>query len=209
MKMIITGLLVGIGILLSTAVWADNGGNFGAGQDNPPADSTHAQANSKGAHSAPAASNSTPETVNIPPLNPNRALVQVQVSAYGSTSKSERAMYTTDFIVPLYYSANKDTLLFYNPKDTFTTPTANEMHQGLGIRHIFDDQFILGVNAFFDRRQTNVDGTAVWSSQTGIGVEYLSHPLDVRANWYKPTTRYKVVSQTGACILEVIFINRV
>ena len=63
------------------------------------------------------------------------------------------ALFSLDFIVPVYYSSNKETLLFYNPKDTYSTPDNNEFHQGLGIRHIFNNSYILGMNVFFDRRQ--------------------------------------------------------
>jgi len=132
-----------------------------------------------------------------PADNPNNALGQVQFSGYASTDKSERGLFTTDFIVPLYYSSNKDTLLYFNPKDTISTPFANEIHQGAGIRHIFDDSFILGFNAFFDRRQDYIDDTYVWNSQAGVGLEYLSQPLDLRTNWYKPTTRYKILGGAG------------
>src|SRR5208283_4035352 len=124
--------------------------------------------------------------------NSNKALGQVQFSAYASTNKSEEGLFTVDFIVPLYYTSSKDTLVYYNPKDTYSTPDANEIHQGVGLRHIFDDSYILGINAFFDRRQDHSDE---WFSQAGVGLEYLSHPLDMRLNWYKPTTRYKVLSE--------------
>jgi parallel beta-helix repeat protein len=126
---------------------------------------------------------------------PNSVPGQVQFSAYASTNKSEEGLFTTDFIVPLYYSSDKDTLVYYNPKDTYSTPDANEIHQGVGIRHIFDDSFILGMNTFFDRRQDHSDQ---WFSQAGVGFEYLSHPLDMRLNWYKPTTGAKTVNTTYA-----------
>ena len=118
----------------------------------------------------------------------NKALGQVQFSANVSTNKDERGLFTTDFIIPLYYSLHKDTLVFFNPKDTYTEPTANEYHLGGGVRHIVNDSFILGLNTFFDRRQTNSN---LWFSQAGVGLEYLSQPLDIRLNWYKPTTSAK------------------
>ena len=127
---------------------------------------------------------------------PNNALGQVQFSGYASTNKNESGLFTADFLVPLWYPSDKDTLLFFNPKDTITDPFANEIHQGLGLRHIFDDSYILGINSFFDRREDSIDGTNVWSSQTGIGLEYLSYPLDMRLNWYKPTTGAKNVDTT-------------
>ncbi|MFA5145370.1 MAG: inverse autotransporter beta domain-containing protein [Candidatus Omnitrophota bacterium] len=125
--------------------------------------------------------------------SPNSSPVKVQISAYGSNERSQRGLFTTDFIVPLYYPENKNTLFFFNPKYTYTTPDADEINQGIGLRHIFDDSFILGINIFFDRRLAH---SGKWYSQAGLGLEYLSHPLDVRLNWYKPLTRPKVVDTT-------------
>lgn len=119
--------------------------------------------------------------------------VKVHLSAYGSTEKSQRGLFTTDFIIPLYYPENKETLFFFNPKYTYTTPHADEINQGIGLRHIFNDSFILGLNTFFDRRLAR---SGKWYSQAGLGLEYLSHPLDIRLNWYKPLTKAKVVNTT-------------
>lgn len=119
-----------------------------------------------------------------------QAPVKVNISAYGTNEKSQRGLFTTDFIVPLYYPQNKDTLFFFNPKYTYTTPNADEVNLGFGLRHIFNDSFMLGMNAFFDRRLSHANK---WYSQAGIGFEYLSHPLDARLNWYKPLTGAKVV----------------
>ncbi|MFA5093339.1 MAG: inverse autotransporter beta domain-containing protein [Candidatus Omnitrophota bacterium] len=125
--------------------------------------------------------------------NFNEPPVKVQISAYGSNEKSQRGLFTTDFIVPLYYPQNKDTLAFFNPKYTYTTPEADEINLGIGLRHIFDDSFILGLNTFFDRRLSH---SGKWYSQAGLGLEYLSHPLDIRLNWYKPLTRAKIINTT-------------
>jgi len=124
---------------------------------------------------------------------PNSSPVKVQISAYGSNEKSQRGLFTTDFIVPLYYPQDKNTLVFFNPKYTYTTPDADEINQGIGLRHIFNDSFILGINTFFDRRLAH---SGKWYSQAGLGLEYLSHPLDVRLNWYKPLTRNKTIDTT-------------
>lgn len=119
--------------------------------------------------------------------------VKVNLSTAISTEKGRRGLFSLDFLVPLYYTHDKSTLLFYNPKDTLTTPFANEYNQGLGLRHIFDDSFILGVNSFFDRRLSH---SRKYYSQVGIGLEYLSYPLDLRLNWYKPLTPPKVVDDS-------------
>ncbi|QAT16371.1 hypothetical protein BU251_00785 [Candidatus Velamenicoccus archaeovorus] len=124
------------------------------------------------------------------PNDPSAAPVKIYISSYATNKKNERGLFTTDFIVPLYYSSGKDTLFFFDPKYTATTPEANEINQGLGLRHIFNDSFILGVNVFFDRRQSHA---GKWYSQAGLGLEYLSYPLDIRLNWYKPLTAAKVV----------------
>lgn len=121
------------------------------------------------------------------------APVKTYISTYASNEKSKRGLFTTDVIVPIYYPDTKDSLLFFNPKYTYTTPEADEINQGLGFRHIFNDAFILGVNTFFDRRMAH---SGKWYSQTGIGFELLSYPVDMRLNWYKPTTKYKIVDTT-------------
>ncbi len=119
--------------------------------------------------------------------------VKVHLSSYATNKKSQRALFTTDFIVPLYYPKSKDSLFFFNPKYTYATPRANEINQGFGLRHIFEESFILGLNVFFDRRISHANK---WYSQVGLGLEYLSHPLDIRLNWYKPLTHSKVVDSS-------------
>jgi len=127
---------------------------------------------------------------------PNEALsppIKVQISDYASTEKSERNLFTTDFIIPLYYPKDKDTLVFFNPKYTYIKPAADEFNYGLGLRQIFDDSLILGINTFFDRRFSI---SKKWYSQAGLGLECLSYPFDARINWYKPLTGSKLVDTT-------------
>ncbi len=118
---------------------------------------------------------------------------QVQFSAYGSTNDNKDALFTTDVILPLYYPADRNTLVFFNPKFTYTDPAAREYNIGAGIRHIFDDSYILGLGLFIDNREVR---NGLYFMQAGVSLEYLSHPLDIRANWYKPTTGAKIVDTT-------------
>lgn len=118
---------------------------------------------------------------------------QVQFSAYGSTNDNKDALFTTDIILPLYYPSTKDTLVFFNPKFTYTDPAAREYNIGAGIRHIFDDSYILGLGLFIDNREVR---NGLYFMQAGVSLEYLSHPLDLRANWYKPTTGAKILDTT-------------
>lgn len=118
---------------------------------------------------------------------------QVQFSAYGSTNDNKDGLFTTDVILPLYYPADAGTLVFFNPKFTYTDPAAREYNIGAGIRHIFDDSYILGLGLFIDNREVR---NGLYFMQAGVSLEYLSRPLDIRANWYKPTTGAKILDTT-------------
>jgi hypothetical protein len=118
---------------------------------------------------------------------------QVQFSVYGSTNDNKDALFTTDVILPLYYPSDHNTLVFFNPKFTYTDPAAREYNIGAGIRHIFDDSYILGLGLFIDNREVR---NGLYFMQAGVSLEYLSHPLDLRANWYKPTTGAKILDTT-------------
>ena len=163
---------------------------FSDDPNNSPATNGSGSSSAKAQTPTPTLANALDNTATF--LSTNSAPVRVQVSAYAGDDNSEKGLFSTDFIVPLYYPQDKNTLVFYNPKYTYTDPEANEVNQGIGIRHIFDDSFILGANTFFDRRESN---SGNWFSQAGVGFEYLSNPLDMRLNWYKPTTGAKEVGE--------------
>jgi hypothetical protein len=104
-----------------------------------------------------------------------------------------RGIYYIDYLLPLYYSADQDNLVFFNPKEHLESPFQEETNLGLGLRRIFFDQFILGINYFYDKSYSL---NRKLYSQNGGGLELLSEPLDLRFNYYKPVTKAKIVDTT-------------
>lgn len=113
-----------------------------------------------------------------------------KVRLFAGGASHGRGIYYIDYLVPLYYSKDKDNLLFFNPKERLATPFEEETNLGLGLRNAFNDNFILGINYFYDKNYSINDKLY---SQNGFGLEFLSQPLDLRFNYYKPITGAKVV----------------
>ncbi|HTY45042.1 MAG TPA: right-handed parallel beta-helix repeat-containing protein [Patescibacteria group bacterium] len=118
---------------------------------------------------------------------------KIRLSAAGSTEG--RGIFYADYLLPLYYSKDRDTLLFMNTKEDAFVPAGSESNMGAGIRHIFSDNYILGLNVFFDRKLSENDK---WYSQVGTGVEFLSQPFDFRFNFYDPQTKAKALEATDS-----------
>lgn len=116
---------------------------------------------------------------------------KVRFSASNSTEK--KSTFYIDYLLPLYYSEDKGTLLFFNPKQSVHSPSAEETNLGMGLRKIFHEKFILGTHFFFDRRHAH---SSKLYSQIGAGLEFLSRPFDFRFNYYDPTTKAKVVDES-------------
>lgn len=119
---------------------------------------------------------------------------KVRFGAYGSTE--DRSIFYVDYLLPFYYSQDRQTILFVNPKQSWFGPHySDELNIGSGIRHIFDDKFILGLHTFYDKKYSEKNKLY---SQVGYGFEFLSYPFDFRFNYYDPHTKAKVVdSGTG------------
>jgi parallel beta-helix repeat protein len=126
------------------------------------------------------------------PATPNYYPSKIRLSASGSTEK--RGIFYIDYLLPLYYSQDQTTLLFFNPKQNLYTPSSEETNLGLGLRKIFNDSFILGMHFFFDRKLAHSDK---FYSQVGAGLEFLSEPFDFRFNYYDPTTKAKVIDDNN------------
>ena len=105
------------------------------------------------------------------------------------TSTKDRNSFYVDYLFPLYYSKAQDMLLFFNPKQTLHSPSSEELNLGLCLRKIFKDSFILGLHFFYDKKYST---SRIWHYQRGYGLEYLSEPLDVRFNYYDPTSKAKI-----------------
>lgn len=113
-----------------------------------------------------------------------------KVRLFAGGDSSNRSIFYVDYILPLYYSDDQTTLLFFNPKQSFTSPFSQELNLGAGIRKIFSDTFILGIHLFYDKKYSTND---IWHEQLGYGFEFLSEPLDFRFNYYDPKTKPKII----------------
>ncbi len=117
-----------------------------------------------------------------------KAPSMVRFSAAASTE--HRTTFYIDYILPLYYSEDQTTLLFFNPKQVWHSPRAEETNLGVGLRKLFAEKYILGLHFFRDKKLSRHN---FWHRQFGVGAEYLSDPLDLRVNYYHPTTKAKMV----------------
>jgi hypothetical protein len=107
-----------------------------------------------------------------------------------------RMLYILDFLLPLYQD-NKN-ILFANPRYTPNDQDGWEVNLGLGYRRLFlHDRLILGVNGFYDKRETS------WGTQYeqwGIGTEVMADVpvgnidlgLTGRVNYYHPLSEAKI-----------------
>ncbi len=117
-----------------------------------------------------------------------KAPSMVRFSAAASTE--HRTSFYIDYILPLYYSEDQTTLIFFNPKQVWHSPRAEETNLGVGLRKLFAEKYILGLHFFRDKKLSHGN---FWHRQLGVGAEYLSDPLDLRFNYYHPTTKSKMI----------------
>ena len=112
-------------------------------------------------------------------------------------STEDRYIFYLDYLLPLYYSQDKTTLFYFNPKKVYSSPKAEELNLGLGFRHIFSsddyEDFILGVHFFYDKKYS---ANKAWHYQRGYGLEFLSKPFDFRFNYYQPINDARSVDTT-------------
>ncbi|MBN2119551.1 MAG: right-handed parallel beta-helix repeat-containing protein [Candidatus Omnitrophica bacterium] len=118
---------------------------------------------------------------------PSRARFSTQVST------EDRWIFYTDYLCPIRYSQDENTLIFFNPKAAYSLPASEELNLGLGFRHIFSGEYILGFHIFYDKKKSV---NQVWHSQRGYGFEFLSEKLDFRFNYYDPTRGPKEIDTT-------------
>lgn len=110
----------------------------------------------------------------------------IYYSFEGST-QYDRFSSSTDTVFPLFFSDAFGTYLFGTAKQTFhSRHGANEFNYGIGIRQLFLDSFIIGLNFFYDKRKSP---THHFHYQRGYGFEFLSEYLDARFNYYDPVNK--------------------
>lgn len=94
---------------------------------------------------------------------------------------NDRDLGEADVFVPLWQ--NPTSLLFANVKARLDDNASREGNFGLGLRHMLDAGWNLGVYGYYDRRRTE---THNFFSQATFGAEALSLDWDLRANAYVP-----------------------
>ena len=115
--------------------------------------------------------------------SPQDSYIPSKIRFSTQVSTEERYSFYVDYLFPLYYSQDKGLLVFFNPKQTYHSPTSEELNLGLGVRKILGDEYILGVHLFYDKKYSE---NHVWHRQRGYGFEFLSQGLDMRFNYYDP-----------------------
>jgi len=96
------------------------------------------------------------------------------------------ALFYTDYLAPL--GGDQESLIFLDLKAMASNAGANEQSLGLGYRRLLNEQWILGTNLFYDTRYSE---NGFYHQQLGCGLEALSPWIDLRANYYQPTSREK------------------
>ena len=102
--------------------------------------------------------------------SPQDSYIPSKIRFSTQVSTEERYSFYVDYLFPLYYSQDKGLLVFFNPKQTYHSPTSEELNLGLGVRKILGDEYILGVHLFYDKKYSE---NHVWHRQRGYGFEFL------------------------------------
>jgi hypothetical protein len=96
-----------------------------------------------------------------------------------------------DLLIPIWNPGGNG-LLFINPRSAITDHSAEEYNLGIGYRQLLPKlDVILGVNAYYDYRDTRFDHYSQW----GAGFEILTAWIDARANYYDPESKQVVVAR--------------
>lgn len=94
---------------------------------------------------------------------------------------TKRNLGEADLFLPLAQDAR--TLLFGNVRTRFDGDGGREGNFGLGVRHMLDQGWNLGLYSYFDRRRSDYGN---YFSQVTVGGEALSLDWDLRVNGYLP-----------------------
>lgn len=99
--------------------------------------------------------------------------------------------YMVDGLLPVRRTS--DSAIFLDLRGAFLEDREQEVNAGVIARKLSDDRRrILGMNVFYDTRWTDHDNRF---DQIGAGLEMLTSVVDLRANYYKPLTDEKRVSE--------------
>jgi hypothetical protein len=127
-----------------------------------------------------------------------------RINVSNEFSTNGRHSFSMDFLLPVYYSSDRDTLFFFNPKKTCHYPWAQELNLGVGLRKIVSDSYIIGANVFYDKKFSVNDK---YHYQLGYGFEYLSRPFDFRFNYYDPISGSRTIDDSGYSFGELSLVN--
>ncbi|MCP4385565.1 MAG: hypothetical protein GY798_29850, partial [Hyphomicrobiales bacterium] len=97
-----------------------------------------------------------------------------------------------DIFVPLVQDASS--MLFLNAQGLINTNDEQQGSVGLGYRVMVNPNWILGVNGFFDVKESQYDNTFY---QGGVGIEALSEDWDFRVNGHFPESDAERVPELG------------
>lgn len=103
-----------------------------------------------------------------------------------ATVGTERQYGELDILIPLYQ--NENTLYFLNGRGIWGDQDSKEGNFGLGLRHLFNSDYLIGTYGFFDRRKTRFDN---YFNQFTIGAELITKKWEIRANGYFPESSEK------------------
>src|SRR5215472_2257378 len=94
---------------------------------------------------------------------------------------TQRNLGTGDLFVP--FAQDSTSMLFADIRGRFDDHSDDEGNFGLGVRHMLESGWNLGVYGYYDRRHTELGSSF---EQGTFGVEALSLDWDFRANLYQP-----------------------
>jgi hypothetical protein len=114
---------------------------------------------------------------------------------FGGAYSSERSRGEATLFVPLMQS--QSTMLFADFRGKIFEESNSEGNFSLGLRHMMPNGWNLGVWGGFDLRRTTNGNTF---GQVAGGIEALSANWDLRANFYLPTERDKLIGTSTATI---------
>ena len=109
-----------------------------------------------------------------------------------SAGSDQRPSYFFETIQPLLGTQDKDVIFFNQSRisESSSRPTYNT---GLGLRRIFNEKYLLGINSFYDYQDLHKH------SRGGVGLEAITNRgLEARVNSYIALSREHLVAEDAA-----------
>lgn len=110
---------------------------------------------------------------------------------WGISAGDQQTETLGDILLPL--AGDVTHLVFINPRGTTDDRGGREVNIGLGGRTLFPERnYIAGVNCYYDHRESALDNRF---NQFGVGAEFLTPWVDLRANAYLPSGHESTMDQ--------------